>query len=391
MQKIIEDIIYLIRGTVYSEKLDIDLIQNMNLKSIYKLSKNHSIEAVVYAALENAGIENCKNFSNEIVELLKDWKEEKEHSIYRTLLIDIEREQILQLMEENKIWYLPLKGILLKEYYPVPGLRQMSDNDILFDKNFRQKVYEIMVERDYDVLSYGDINHDEYTKSPVYNFEMHTDLFGERHDKVWLDYYGDVKSKLIKDEDNSYGYHFTDEDFYIYTTAHAYNHYVRSGTGLRTLVDAYLYLNKKEDVLNWEYIEEEFRKLGIEEFESDIRQLSKKLFGETGVFNRENLTDRELKLFDYIVLGGTYGTKENRINYRLKKMQGDEMPLAFGTRLKYSFNRIFPDMEFFKKYYPLVYRHKWMLPFAYVYRIFKGLFVKKKRPFKEFNVIWKKK
>lgn len=43
-------------------------------------------------------------------------------------------------MEQRGIWYLPLKGIILKEFYPSVGMRQMSDNDILFDEAFAEQV-----------------------------------------------------------------------------------------------------------------------------------------------------------------------------------------------------------------------------------------------------------
>lgn len=49
---------------------------------------------------------------------------------------------------------MPLKGVILKELYPKIGMRQMSDNDILFDETYRKDVVRFMKNKgyDYDVL-----------------------------------------------------------------------------------------------------------------------------------------------------------------------------------------------------------------------------------------------
>ena len=76
-------------------------------------------------------------------------------------------------MDSEHIWYLPLKGIILKDYYPSVGMRQMSDNDILFDADAWERVEKHMLSEGYETESVGKGNHDVYQKAPVYNFEMH--------------------------------------------------------------------------------------------------------------------------------------------------------------------------------------------------------------------------
>lgn len=85
---------------------------------------------------------------------------------------------------------------------------------------------------------------------------------GKGHDERWVEYYSDIKDRLIPDrtDDRCYGYHMSDEDFYIYITSHAYKHYSGSGTGLRTLMDFYAYLNAKGDTFNLDYIRTECKK-----------------------------------------------------------------------------------------------------------------------------------
>lgn len=46
-------------------------------------------------------------------------------------------------------------------------------------------------------------------------------------------------------------------------TSYAYKHYSGSGTGLRTLMDFYAYLNAKGDTFNLDYIRTECKNIGI--------------------------------------------------------------------------------------------------------------------------------
>ena len=89
---------------------------------------------------------------------------------------------------------MPLKGAVLKDLYPKHDMRQMADNDILFDVTCQKEIRDYFVSHGYEVISYAKGNHDVYEKPPVYNFEMHTALFGAGHNEVWAKYYENVKT-----------------------------------------------------------------------------------------------------------------------------------------------------------------------------------------------------
>ena len=162
---------------------------------------------------------------------------------------------------------MPLKGSVLQALYPKYGMRQMSDNDILYDPSGQKWLADIMERRGYDVEVCGKSNHDVFLKPPIFNFEMHTSLFGQFSGGAWYNYYKNVKERLLADEGASYRYHFTDEDFYLYMTAHTYKHYSYSGVGLRSLVDAYVFTEAKGGSMDWGYIGREAAGMGIADFE----------------------------------------------------------------------------------------------------------------------------
>lgn len=157
-----------------------------NMKALFCMSARHFIDALVGTTLKQAGLT-----------LPKYWKDRMVKAVRKVLLFDAERKKLCAWMDSEHIWYLPLKGIILKGYYPSVGMRQMSDNDILFDADAWERVEKHMLSEGYETESLGKGNHDVYQKPPVYNFEMHRSLYGKGHDESWVEYYSDIKERLI--------------------------------------------------------------------------------------------------------------------------------------------------------------------------------------------------
>lgn len=55
-----------------------------------------------------------------------------------------------------------------------------------------------------------------------------------------------------------------------------------SGTGIRSLLDQYVYLNRLEDSLDFPYIDKQCEILGIADFEKENRDLCKKVLNNNG-------------------------------------------------------------------------------------------------------------
>jgi hypothetical protein len=213
-----------------------------------------------------------------------------------------------------------------------------------------------MTDLGYTTTKYDEGHRDDYQKPPVSHFEMHRVLFTEENGEVFHDYYCNVKDRLIKDEGNEYGYHFTNEDFYIYMIAHEYKHYSWGGTGVRSLLDTYVFLKKFQGSLDWEYIKTECGKLEIGEFEEKNRELALAVFTAGSV---EGLTQEQEKMLAYFFGSGTYGTRENIISNGVKK----------SGKIGYVWKRIFPPMKAIEKHFPFFYKYKVLLPFLPFYRL----------------------
>ena len=206
----------------------------------------------------------------------------------KLVLFDIERQRIFDNFDRDKIWYLPLKGSTLKDYYPQYRMREMSDNDVLCDASRMADIKRIMEKLGFECESFDEWITDNYVKKPLV-FEFHKSLFEAHETEAFHNYYLSIKNKLIRFSEDSYEYRFKPEDFYIYMLSHEYKHYIYGGTEIRSLIDVYVYLSRWETKLDWKYISNELVKLGLKDFELKNRSLSQKLF------SNEALSDSEKK------------------------------------------------------------------------------------------------
>lgn len=368
-----EQMLYLMACALQDVSAQEEFLADVDLQQLYITARNHSVAAMVCMALEKTAI-----FAGADEAVKKHWREAKNKAIRKNMLLDAERAAIVKQLESAGIWYMPLKGSILKDWYPKPGMREMADNDILFDPSERKRVREIFRSRGYKIVSFGKGNHDEYEKPPIYNFEMHVSLFHEMYQEL-AGQYGNVKEKLLPVDGTVCQFAFTPEDFYVFVLAHAYKHYSGSGTGVRTLADFYVMNRHLGGIMNRDEVEQKLTRLGIAEYEQRSRVLAEKLFSGARPLPELELNTDEKEMLRFYCDATAYGTIDNQIQNRLQELQGNAEGITLRTKLKYCCARLFPGKEFCKYYYPVVYHHLWMLPFFWVWRIAgKGISHRKK-------------
>ncbi len=362
------DLVYLARCALAGETPKDENLKRMDLEAVHALARKHSMAAISAYAVESYCKENPDSSAAQHP-VIHTWRQDKAQAIRKNLMLDMEREKILAHLEQIGCWYMPMKGVFMQHVYPKAGMRQMSDNDILIDAAYRKAVQEYMEQNGYESHSVGESNHDEYLKNPVYNFEMHVALLAGAVHRTRAAYYEAVRERLIKDPDNACGYHFTDEDFYIYMHVHAAKHFEACGNGIRSLMDVYQYLSQKGETLDRDYINQELEKLELTEYVRAMELLSRKLFEETAP-----LTEEERQLFLYHVSSGTYGTWVGSIDNGIKKYASKDGKVTIWSKLHYILRRLYPAAEFYQYSMPLVYQYRILMPFAAFWRLIVRLF-----------------
>lgn len=332
-----EAVIYLTSCAVNEEIPDKKLISDIDPEEVFKFANKHRISCCVAMALESAGIKT------------KETAKAIAHAMRRNAIFEKSLEEVTARLDEAGIWYVPLKGIVLKKYYPNPFMREMVDHDILIDPSRAEDVKKIMEDLGFTTILFNKRYHDKYHKEPVLSYEMHTTLFAQQPGSKIYEYYRSRRdfSRL--------------EDVYLYLVAHEYKHYSQRGTGLRSLLDIFLYL--KKEVLDWNYVEKEAAKLGIGEFEQNNRQLAASLFGG------KRVTDEQM--LSYILSSGAGGTLTNLVANRMDKY-GDSRIIYILKRFKVPVRTSDPNYQVFASLYPEFYTNKMILPLLPFYRILRA-------------------
>ena len=167
-----ELLIYLISCALRATEVKAEFLDGIDLAGLFVLARKHSVAAMVCMVLERTNA-----FMQAEPAVKKQWLDAKNKAIRKNMLLNTDRQILMDEMENAGIRHMPLKGSILKDWYPQFGMREMSDVDIFFDESKREQVKDIFLRHDYSVQEYLESNHDVYFKPPIYNFEMHTALF----------------------------------------------------------------------------------------------------------------------------------------------------------------------------------------------------------------------
>lgn len=332
--------------------------EGMDWKKLVELSKKQQVYSVICPVL------NRNTLPTEQAQELQLYNQ---NELLRMIAMKSELEGIEKELENNQVSYMLLKGSVLRDYYPQSKMRQMSDVDILFDGTKRAEVADIMQKKGYTVTNNSD-NSDDYFKAPFYTFEFHRNLFFEGAD--FCPDLGNVWDKAVVDENKKYHYHMDLNDMYIYNICHMYKHFIKSCCGIRFLIDNYLFLNKENDRLDWSYIEVRLNEIGILDFERQTRLLA------FHIFDGNVLTDNDAEQLYYYTSFGVYGDSKGAAVRDYSKLRENNSKTAAG--IGFIFKRIFPERTVMERSYPYLKKRPYLIGFAYVQHLFKGVFHFKK-------------
>ena len=376
-----KDYLFLMRRAVlWSPLTEADRVQlgQINMEKLFEMAYAQSQGELIYAYLTKQKVRLPDAIEKTVKRMM-------DHAIHRELLMNAERETIYQFMDAEGIWHCSLKGILIQPLYPTVGTRYAADNDILIDATRSEELRLYLLERGYQVLGLG-YKHDSYLKNPSYHFEFHKTLIDSELCREAEEYLDGIFPRLKKAGETGFLYEMTLEDFYIHTIVHAFVHYHSKGTGLRYIVDLYYYLRCNGKDMDMEYVQKLLAFFGMEDFEGTMRSLSELLFGEVQV--RTEYSDAQEKMLAYMFTAGSHGNDELYAKNCVANFKS-ESKTGLGRKLQYIKHRMFPDMEWYRKNYPVLYRWKILIPFFVVYRMIRGI-LRSPMAKKELKVLMKK-
>lgn len=328
---------------------------------LYQLCRYHKIEAMVCCGLEKLPEEERPE-----EEIMKRLRETARLGTAREAVQHFSLEELLDAFEEAGAACLPLKGILLKQFYPRPDLRMMADLDILFRPEQEEKVEEVLLRLGY-VCDHRDDHHNVFFRKPFMNIEMHHCIVSP--DDRFAPYYENVWERARPEEGRSFVFRFGWEDFYIFVLAHMVKHFMNGGTGIRSIVDIWLFMEKMKNELDWSYLKEELEKVHLSTFEENMRGLA------AVWFQGKESTPFYDQMTELFVESGVYGTMNHYKQQQVATMSVDKK--VWQGQMQIWLSLIFLPYRYMKQQYAFLEKYPVLLPAAWIHRIFRTCFKKK--------------
>ena len=350
-KRTIQILFALLRSAICGTKLTEEDRNNYSPDLLYdllKISSKHDLDHLIVFGLkqnelidgDNSDIEKC---------IFK--------ALYRYELLKCEYENICSALEKAQIPFLPLKGSVIRKYYPEAWMRTSCDIDVLIHERDAENAKSVLVD-EYGYAYHGKGSHDISFFTPTnIHIELHYDLVedgianesSEVLRKVW-------NMSTVRDG-SAFCYEMPDEYYYFYHVSHMAKHFENGGCGIRPFIDLWILDGIQE--ADKEKRDKLLLQGNLLKFANAVRKLSRIWFEN----EKYDFTSQQME--DYILTGGMYGNNENRIVVQQQKK---------GGRLKYALSKIFIPYEVIKFQYPILFKRRWLTPFMEVRRWCKLIF-----------------
>lgn len=312
------------------------------LDAVYTLAERHDLAHLVGQGASKLDLPEC--------EVVKKCKNAAMVAFYRYAQIQYEYQRICDLLETEKIPFIPLKGSVLRDYYPEPWMRTSCDIDILVPEETLETAANALAES----LGYNrrkKTGHDIslFSVSGVH-LELHYAAMEEEQlpdtQKVLDGIWDDVKPLAGK----TYWQVMSDEMFYFYHVSHMAKHLECGGCGIRPVLDLWL-LNHRLDY-NTEKRVNLLAQGGMLAFAEAMEKLANVWFS----CRQADVLTEKLGVF---VLGKLYAESRSVAVVQQTKQ---------GNKIKFILSRLFLPYSTMKFRYPILQKYKWLTPAYQVVR-----------------------
>ena len=328
---------------------------------LYRLSKAHDVAHLVGDALSK-----CDTFNNLLdttdeneraaIEKIKaKFEKQVVTAVYRYENINYELEQLKQTLSEAEIPFIPLKGSVIRQYYPEPWQRTSCDIDILVKPTDADNASKILADRlQYTIKEKGQHDISLFSPSGIH-VELHFKLVDLDFKQVQIlnDVWGGNEVELVSENE----YRMSNELFLLYHIYHTAKHFIHGGCGIKPFIDLWVIKNK----IGYDEakVEKLLKENGLLSFYNHAEELMDVWF------EGKPHNDVTQKMENYILQGGVYGTLEQHVAMSQSKK---------GGRFAHLVSKIFLSYEQMKVYYPSVKKCPILFPFFQVRRWCRILF-----------------
>ena len=314
--------------------------------ALYRLSRKHDAAHLAADALSKLSL------MPEDEKVRSAFEKTQMMAVYREIQLTAATERIREAFCKAKIPFIPLKGAVIRSFYPESWMRTSCDIDVLIHEDDLDKAANALTEigfttdgkRDYHDVSFydGDV-HLELHFSIRENLELIDGLLSD----VW------DHTELVDDME----YRETPEFYLFHHVAHMCYHFVAGGCGIKPFLD--LWILRKNGYFTEENVFPLLQKCGLIPFYSAVNDLT-----DVWLEGKEH-TELTEQMETYVLSGGVYGNSENGNAAGAARKKG---------KFRYLWSMAFPPYQKMCVFYPSLRKHRFWLPFCYIRRFFSKLF-----------------
>ena len=316
------------------EKLSAEMLQE-----VYRLAKKQDLVQIVSQFI-------YKNKIEADPALITAFQKTEILAVYRCEQLNYALREISSIFDDAKITYIPLKGSVIRPYYPDQRMRTSCDIDILIHEEDLDGAIRALVHKGYRC---GDRNYHDislYAPNQIH-LELHFNIL-ENMDpldgvlcRAW--------QYALPAEGSSHT--FRDDFFVFHMYAHMAYHFLSGGCGIRPLID--LWIMEHRMGLSYSCAEVLLKEAGIYTFAAEMHRIADLCFSQNA---QDDLSDLVLC---YIYSGGLYGTKKNKIAMEKRKS---------GSTVGYVLKRVCLPFENMAVLFPILKKMPLLLPLFWVIR-----------------------
>lgn len=358
-------LIQLTANVICDKPTSFNELSDETLKEVYKIAKRHDMSHYIGAALSKKEIKVSdaafQHYQNVMLS-----------TVARMRRISYELERASEALEKAEIQFIPLKGAVVRNFYPEFWMRTSCDIDILVhEEEFEKAIEAINSDGRFTIGEMHPHSRDVSLYAAGINIELHFNIidYKDNLDAVLKD----VWEYAVPREKYKYLMGLTPEYQLFHIYAHAANHFIEGGCGIKPLID--IFLLEKSLKYNGELFGQLLERSSLTRFREGLKALSNVWFANA---DHSALT---LSMEKYIFSGGVYGSKINSMLVRGTKRAPE----------RYVLNRIFMPYEFISIKYPILRKHKYLTPVFEVVRwisfIFKGNYEERAEEVRTFNAV----
>lgn len=236
MEKTVQNLLQCLRNVICGEDVPLIAMSETEQEKFYQMSLAQDMAHLISAAVGNG--------ENHIIseKYRKKFRQQENLAIYRYTCQELALEEIRTVFEQQKIFFLPLKGAVIRDFYPEAWMRTSSDIDILIRDEDYEKAKKFLTEECGFLYESKDKKNANFYRDEHVHLELHLNLIKDGQAVEFSPEY--IWTHV---ERTGYECRMSDADFYAFHLEHMKQHFTTGGCGIRFFLDLWILNHSVKD------------------------------------------------------------------------------------------------------------------------------------------------